>query len=111
VAEPAAAAAVGVGAGTLWAVAAASVGVGAGTPGAVAVVAVAAGVGAGTLGAAAGSLWLSAHLLMLLTAPPGPAAEAGLDSVAVEPGWEGHSSAGAVVDAAEPVGLGFVVAV
>jgi len=48
---------------------------------------------------------------MLLTAPPGPAAEAGLDSVAVEPGWEGQSSAGAVVDAAEAVGPGLVVAV
>jgi len=44
---------------------------------------------------------------MLLTAPPGPAAEA------VEPGWESQSSAGAVVavDAAEPVGPGLVVAV
>jgi len=48
---------------------------------------------------------------MLLTAPPGPAAEAGVDSVAVEPGWESQSSAGAVVDAAEPVRPGLVVAV
>jgi len=48
---------------------------------------------------------------MLLTAPPGPAAEAGLDSVAVEPGWESQSAAGTVVDAAELVGPGLVVAV
>jgi len=50
---------------------------------------------------------------MLLTAPPGPADEAGFDSVAVEPGWESHSSAGTVVDvdAAEPEGPGLVVAV
>jgi len=77
VAEPAAAAAAGVGAGPL---------------GAVAAVADAVGVGAEILGAAA---------------------EAGLDSVAVEPGWESHSSAGAavVVDAAEAVGPGLVVAV
>jgi len=47
---------------------------------------------------------------MLLTAPPGPAAEAGIDSVGVEPGWESQSAAGAVVDAAEPVGRGLVVA-
>jgi len=48
---------------------------------------------------------------MLLTAPPGLAAEAGLDSLAVEPGWEGHSFARAVVDTAEPVRRGLVVAV
>jgi len=48
---------------------------------------------------------------MLLTASPGFAAEAGVDSVAVEPGWEGQSSAGAVVDAAELVGPGLVVPV
>jgi len=48
---------------------------------------------------------------MLLTSPPGLAAEAGLDSLAVEPGWESQSSDGAVVDAAEPVGPGLVVAV
>jgi len=48
---------------------------------------------------------------MLLTASPGLAAEAGLDSVAVESGWESHSSAGAVVDTAEPVGPVLVVAV
>jgi len=48
---------------------------------------------------------------MLLTASPEPDAEAGLDSVAVEPGWEGHSFARAVVDAAEAVGPGLVVAV
>jgi len=54
---------------------------------------------------------LSAHLLILLIAPPGPAAEAGLDSVAVESGWESQSSAGTVVDAAELVRPGLVVAV
>jgi len=50
---------------------------------------------------------------MLLTAPPGLAAEAGIDFVAVEPGWESQSSARVVVDvdAAEPVGPGLVVAV
>jgi len=48
---------------------------------------------------------------MLLTASPGPAAEAGLDFVAVDPGWESQSSAGTVVDAAEAVGPGLVVAV
>jgi len=48
---------------------------------------------------------------MPLTAPPGFAAEAGLDSLAVEPGWESESFAGAVVDAAEAVGPGLVVAV
>jgi len=47
---------------------------------------------------------------MFLTAPPGLAAEAGLDSVGVEPGWESHISAGTVVDAAEAVGPGLVVA-
>jgi len=56
---------------------------------------------------------LSAHLLILLTAPPGLAAEAGVDSVAVEPGWESQSAAGTVVDvdAAEAEGPGLVVAV
>jgi len=50
---------------------------------------------------------------MLLIAPPGPAAEAGVESVAVEPGWESQSSARAVVDVdvAEPVAPGLVVAV
>jgi len=48
---------------------------------------------------------------MLLIAPPGPAAEAGLDSVAVEPGWESQSSARAVFDVAELVRPGLVVAV
>jgi len=47
---------------------------------------------------------------MLLTATPGLAAEAGLDFVAVDPGWESHSSAGTVVDAAEPVRPVLVVA-
>ena len=47
---------------------------------------------------------------MLLTAQLGPAAEAGVDSLAVEPGWESQSFARAVVDAAEPVGPGLVVA-
>jgi len=68
----------------------AAVEVGAETLGSVAAVADAVGVGAESLGAAA---------------------EAGLDSVAVEPGRESHSSAGTVVDAAEPVGPGLVVAV
>jgi len=54
---------------------------------------------------------LAAHPLILLTAPPGLDVGAGLDSVAVEPGWESHSSAGAVVDGAEPVGPGLVVPV
>jgi len=47
---------------------------------------------------------------MPLTAPSGLAAEAGVDSLAVEPGWESQSFARAVVDAAEPVGPGLVVA-
>jgi len=47
---------------------------------------------------------------MLLTAPPGPAAEAGLDSVAVESGWDSQSSSRTLVDAAELVGPVLVLA-
>jgi len=69
---------------------------------AVAVVAVEAE--AGSLEVAAGSRLLSAHLLMLQTAPPGLAAGAGVDSGVVEPGLESQNSAEVAAGVAGLVG-------